>query len=103
MAGEIPPKVSLSKRKIEKLRRRKRQAESIRRHIESGGEHISKKERLRIDKERLKQNLASGVKFCIDCSFEKDLSQKVSNSFSALFFSLKFMNFKQIFFFLGKI
>nr|CUU00331.1 hypothetical transcript [Hymenolepis microstoma] len=61
---------------MEKLRRRKRLAESIRLHVESGGEHMSKRDQIKLDKEKLKQNLANGVKFCIDCSFEKDLSQK---------------------------
>lgn len=81
MSGELLPSNILSKRKIEKLRRRKQLAESIRRHVESGGEHISKRDRIKLDKEKLKQNLANGVKFCIDCSFEKDLSQKVSLPF----------------------
>ncbi|VUZ51037.1 unnamed protein product [Hymenolepis diminuta] len=76
MSGELLPSNILSKRKMEKFRRRKRLAESIRRHVESGGEHISKRVRIKLDKEKLKQNLANGVKFCIDCSFEKDLSQK---------------------------
>lgn len=67
-----------TRRRLERLRRRKRNAESIRRCLEAGGEYISKRERIRLSKEKLRQNLASGVKFCIDCSFEGDMSAKVS-------------------------
>nr|CDS15705.1 RNA guanine 9 methyltransferase [Echinococcus granulosus] len=71
-----------TKRRLERLRRRKRDTESIRRHLEAGGEYISKRERIRLSKERLRQNLVSGVKFCIDCSFEGDMSAKEHSKFA---------------------
>ncbi|KAM3182234.1 hypothetical protein ACTXT7_012793 [Hymenolepis weldensis] len=60
MSGRLLPSNILSKRKIEKLRRRNRLAESIRRYVKSGGVHISKRDRIKLDKEKLKQNLANG-------------------------------------------
>lgn len=98
MSTEHPNSSLHSKRKAERLRRRKRLAESIRRHVESGGEYISKRDKIRLQKEKLRQNLTNGVKFCIDCSFENELSAKVSlalncnfrpSIYSAFFLSLK--------------
>ncbi|VDM31711.1 unnamed protein product [Hydatigera taeniaeformis] len=74
-----------TKRRLERLRRRKRDVESIRRHLEAGGEYISKRERIRLSKEKLRQNLATGIKFCIDCSFEDDMSAKAM--FGAVLFN----------------
>ncbi|VDK35368.1 unnamed protein product [Taenia asiatica] len=71
-----------TKRRVERLLRRKRNAESIRRHLEAGGEYISKRERIRLSKEKLRQNLSNGVKFCIDCSFEDDMSAKEHSKFA---------------------
>ncbi|KAM7540564.1 hypothetical protein Aperf_G00000031094 [Anoplocephala perfoliata] len=77
MSAELPNSSSLrSKRRAEQLRRRKRLAESVRRHVESGGKYISKRDKIRLQKEKLKQSLTGGVKFCIDCSFENELSAK---------------------------
>ncbi|KAL5111289.1 hypothetical protein TcWFU_000983 [Taenia crassiceps] len=69
-------------RRVERLRRRKRDAESIRQHLEAGGGYISKRERIRLSKAKLRQNLAIGVKFCIDCSFEGDMSAKERSKFA---------------------
>ncbi|VDD77388.1 unnamed protein product [Mesocestoides corti] len=70
------------KRRNEKLRRRKRNAEILRRHLEAGGTHVSKREKIRIDKANLQLKLAEGVKFCFDCAFESEMSAKEQSKFA---------------------
>ena len=67
----------MGKRKVERLRRRRRVAETIRRYLEAGGEYVSKRDKTRLAKEKLQRTLYTGIKLCIDCSFEAEMSSKV--------------------------